>query len=181
MVRQDIIRLSKQTLIYGFGYVIARMINFLLLPFYSHHILPSEYGVISLIYAFIAFLNIIYHYGLESAFLRFYSRSGSDEGHSKKEVFTTVFLSIIVTSFLFSALIWIFSPSLSVFLLKSVEYTRIIRMTAVILLLDALFLIPLALSSHTKQSVGLYIHYPDKCPDQCRSQYLSDTLPRNGN
>lgn len=143
MVRQDIIRLSKQTLIYGFGYVIARMINFLLLPFYSHHILPSEYGVISLIYAFIAFLNIIYHYGLESAFLRFYSRSGSGEGHSKKEVFTTVFLSIITTSILFSALIWIFSPSLSVFLLKSVEYTRIIRMTAVILLLDALFLIPL--------------------------------------
>ncbi|MDZ7821863.1 MAG: hypothetical protein U5N26_08660 [Candidatus Marinimicrobia bacterium] len=77
MARQDIIRLSKQTLIYGFGYVIARMINFLLLPFYSHHMLPGEYGVISLVYAFIAFLNIIYHYGLESAFLRFYSGSGT--------------------------------------------------------------------------------------------------------
>jgi len=76
MVKQDMIRLSKQTLVYGIGYVAARMINFLLLPFYSYHISPEAYGAVSLIYAFIAFLNIFYHYGLESAFLRFYSRTG---------------------------------------------------------------------------------------------------------
>ncbi len=143
MARQDIIRLSKQTLIYGFGYVVARMINFLLLPFYSHHMLPGEYGVISLVYAFIAFLNIIYHYGLESAFLRFYSGSEDRRGYGRKDVFTTVFLSIIATSVLFSVLIWLYAPGLSRVLLKSAEYARIIRMTSVILLLDALFLIPL--------------------------------------
>ena len=164
MVRQDIIRLSKQTLVYGFGYVTARMINFLLLPFYSHHIQPREYGIISLVYAFIAFLNIIYHYGLESAFLRFFSRAeiprpdmgpaaagevragrGADRegGITKKDVFSTVFISLIGTSLLFSFLIWSFAPGLSEALLKTAAYARIVRMTAVILLLDALFLIPL--------------------------------------
>ena len=143
MIKQDIIRLSKQTIIYGFGYVIARMINFLLLPFYTHHITPSEYGIISLIYAFIAFMNIIYHYGLESAFLRFFSKVGAKDNYEKKDVFSTVFTSLIITSIIFSFVIWIFAPGLSRILLHSEDYIRIIRMTACILLLDSLFLIPL--------------------------------------
>ncbi|MCF7833379.1 MAG: oligosaccharide flippase family protein [Candidatus Marinimicrobia bacterium] len=143
MVKQDIIRLSKQTLVYGIGYVAARMINFLLLPFYSYHISPEAYGAVSLIYAFIAFLNIFYHYGLESAFLRFYSRTGKAEGHGEKEVFSTVLSSLLITSIAFSALIWLFAPVLSRGILSSPDYTHIIRMTAGILFLDAMYLIPL--------------------------------------
>jgi len=137
------IRLSKQTLVYGIGYVAARMINFLLLPFYSYHISPEAYGAVSLIYAFIAFLNIFYHYGLESAFLRFYSRTGEAEGYGKKDVFSTVLTSLLITSIFFSALIWLFAPALSRGILSSPNYTHIIRMTAGILFLDAMYLIPL--------------------------------------
>lgn len=143
MVRQDIIRLSKQTLIYGFGYVIARMINFLLLPFYSYHISPKDYGVVSLIYAFIAFMNIIYHYGLESAFIRYYSKAGSDEGYDQRDVFTTVVSSLLVTSIVFSFAIWTFAPAIGRVLLHTQDYLRLIRMSACILVLDGLFLIPL--------------------------------------
>ncbi len=143
MVKQDIIRLSKQTLVYGIGYVAARMINFLLLPFYSYHISPEEYGVISLVYAFIAFLNIIYHYGLESAFLRYYSKAGTSEGFEKKDVFTTVYSSILISSIAFSLLMWIAAPTISRGILHSENYVNIIRMTAGILFLDAMYLIPL--------------------------------------
>ncbi|MBW6457759.1 MAG: oligosaccharide flippase family protein [FCB group bacterium] len=143
MIRHEIIRLSKQTLVYGFGYVVARMINFLLLPFYSHHLAPSEYAVISLIYAFIAFMNIFYHYGLESAFLRFYSGAGLKEACEKKDVFTTVLFSLIITGAIFSLLIAFSAKGVSQVLLRSDQYAHIIRLTALILLLDALFLIPL--------------------------------------
>lgn len=137
------IRLSKQTIVYGIGYVAARMINFLLLPFYSYHITPEEYGVVSLLYAFIAFLNIFYHYGLESAFLRYYSRAGKSEGFEKKDVFTTVYSSILISSIAFSLLIWISAPTISQVILHSENYVHIVRMTAGILFLDALYLIPL--------------------------------------
>lgn len=143
MVKKDIIRLSKQTLVYGIGYVAARMINFLLLPFYSYHITPEEYGVVSLVYAFIAFLNIFYHYGLESAFLRYYSKAGKAEGYEKKDVFRTVYSSILFSSIAFSLMIWITAPTLSHSILHSDHYAMIIRMTAGILFLDALYLIPL--------------------------------------
>ena len=143
MVKQDILRLSKQTIIYGIGYVAARMINFLLLPFYSYHMTPEEYGVVSLLYAFIAFMNILYHYGLESAFIRFYSKTGSDEGFDRKEVFSTVLVSLIISSVAFSLLIWLAAPAIGKGILDSDSYNRIIRMTAGILLLDTLYLIPL--------------------------------------
>ena len=140
MIKNDIIRLSKQTIVYGIGYVAARMINFLLLPFYSYHITPEEYGVVSLVYAFIAFLNIFYHYGLESAFLRFYSRS---ENEGKKDVFTTVYSSILISSVAFSLIIFLMAPFISKGLLHSSNYINIIKMTAGILFLDAMYLIPL--------------------------------------
>ena len=130
-------------MIYGIGYVAARMINFLLLPFYSYHMNPEEYGVVSLVYAFIAFMNILYHYGLESAFIRFYSKTGTDEGYDNKEVFSTVLTSLLISSLAFSLLIWIGAPAIGKGILDSMSYNRIIRMTAGILLLDTLYLIPL--------------------------------------
>ncbi|MFA6618722.1 MAG: oligosaccharide flippase family protein [Candidatus Neomarinimicrobiota bacterium] len=143
MIRNDIIKLSKQTIVYGIGYVAARMINFLLLPYYSYHITPEEYGVVSLVYAFIAFLNIFYHYGLESAFLRYYSKAETSEDFNKKDVFTTVYTSILITSLAFSLLIWIAAPTISQLILHSTHYANIIRLTAGILFLDAMYLIPL--------------------------------------
>ncbi len=51
-------QLSNQSLIYGTGHVVARLINFLLLPLYTHTISIQNYGIVSLIYVLIAFANI---------------------------------------------------------------------------------------------------------------------------
>ena len=63
--------LGRQSLIYGFGHFLSRFINFLLLPLYTYRLSPEEYGVISLIYVFIAFLNIIFAHGMDISFMRF--------------------------------------------------------------------------------------------------------------
>ena len=48
--------LGKESLIYGFGHVVSRLITFLLLPIYTHTFSPKEYGTISLAYAFMGLL-----------------------------------------------------------------------------------------------------------------------------
>ena len=50
--------LGRESLIYGFGHVMARFITFLLLPFYTHVFTTEEYGAVSLAYAFIGFALI---------------------------------------------------------------------------------------------------------------------------
>ena len=39
-------RLGKESLIYGFGHVVSRLVTFLLLPIYTHTFSPKEYGII---------------------------------------------------------------------------------------------------------------------------------------
>lgn len=81
--------LSKQTLIYGTSTIVGRFLNFILVPFYTNVFPPSEYGVIALIFAYIAFLNIIYSLGFESGYFRFAS---SNEIGSEKTEFLTPLL-----------------------------------------------------------------------------------------
>ena len=71
--------LGKQSLIYGFGHVLARLITFLLLPLYTHSFTQEEYGAVSLAYAFIGFGLILYRYGMDTALMKFSVQTTGDE------------------------------------------------------------------------------------------------------
>ena len=64
-------KLAGQTAIYGVSSVIGRLLNYLLVPLYTRYFVPSEYGVVTEVYAYVAFLIIILTYGLETAFFHF--------------------------------------------------------------------------------------------------------------
>ena len=64
-------KLASQTAIYGLSSVVGRLLNYLLVPLYTRYFLPEEYGVVTELYAYVAFLVIILTYGLETAFFRF--------------------------------------------------------------------------------------------------------------
>ncbi|HDT12142.1 MAG TPA: hypothetical protein ENO01_00640, partial [Candidatus Marinimicrobia bacterium] len=136
----DLRKLGSQTLVYGAGYITARMLNFFLLPFYSHVFLPAEYGVASLVFSGIAFLNIIYHYGLDSAFLRFYTKKGN---YSRKEAFSAAFFSLLISGAAFSLVLYLNANFISRIFLGSDEYGMLIRLGSGILFLDTLVNIPL--------------------------------------
>ena len=92
--------LSIDTLIYGFGNVFTRLITFLLLPLYTNILTPSEYGIITIIYVFMGFMNIIYHYGLDSSFLK-YSNFPLLKNSNALPVFTTKAFLLNGTSYHF--------------------------------------------------------------------------------
>ena len=65
--------LSKDTLIYGSSTIIGRFLNFFLVPFYTHKFLPAEYGIVAILYSYIAILNVFFSIGLESGYMKFAS------------------------------------------------------------------------------------------------------------
>ena len=103
--------LSIDTLIYGFGNVFTRLITFLLLPLYTNILTPSEYGIITIIYVFMGFMNIIYHYGLDSSFLKYYAKEKNIK--NQKTIFSTAFFLNLFSSIILSFLIFLFSKQLS--------------------------------------------------------------------
>ncbi|HRE41098.1 MAG TPA: oligosaccharide flippase family protein [Ignavibacteria bacterium] len=133
--------LSKDTLIYGTGTMVARFLNFLLVPFYTNFIPPAEYGVISNIFAYIAILNVFFSLGLESGFFRF---SAFLEIGDKKENFSIPFFTVAINSLLLSSIIF-FIPGLFAPIFSVTEANfDLIKYTALILFFDAIVLVPFA-------------------------------------
>jgi len=134
-------RLAGQTAIYGLSSIIGRVMNFLLTPLYTRVFLKEDYGIVTELYAYVAFLIVFLTYGMETAFFRFGSKCKSESERNK--VFSTAFISVLTTAILFIALI---SASLeSVASLMGYENNpEYILYFAWIIGLDAMVTIPLA-------------------------------------
>lgn len=144
--------LIGQTAIYGISSIVGRFLNYLLVPLYTNIFSPSEYGIVTELYAYSSFLLIIFTYGMETAFFRFVQ----DGTHSQK-VYSTSLWSMLGSSFfflvLFSLLIPIFSN-----LLHYEQQTYLLWLLLLILISDSLAAIPFAyLRQQNKAWVFVFI------------------------
>lgn len=103
-------KLAGQTIWYGLPTIAARFLGFILQLFFTSIFSPDEFGVITQIYAFIPFLNIIYTYGLETSYFRFVQQ------HDKNRLYNTLSISMLVTTALFTLLMIAGSAPLASFL-----------------------------------------------------------------
>jgi O-antigen/teichoic acid export membrane protein len=64
--------LAGQTMVYGLGSILPRVLNYLILTiFYTWLFGPSPYGILSELYAWLALALVIIEFGMESGFFRF--------------------------------------------------------------------------------------------------------------
>ena len=65
-------KLAQDTAIYGISSIAGRFLNWLLVPLYTYVLTDSsEYGVVTNLYAWTAFLLVVLTYGMETGFFRF--------------------------------------------------------------------------------------------------------------
>lgn len=103
-------KLFSETLIYGMGAILPRLIIFVLNPLYNIYLLNSEYSKFSQLYAAISFLNVFLTFGFETAFFRFAPEKGMYQ-----KVLNTAFLFMLVTSSLFLVVLYTFLEPLAEF------------------------------------------------------------------
>lgn len=130
--------LAGQTAVYGISSILARLLNYLLVPIYTRVFLPPEAGVYVEIYTYIAFLIVILTYGLETAFFRY-----SESSQNKKDVYSTALLSIIATTAIFTAMMALFASEIST-LLRYSQNKEYIYYFSIIVALDVISTIPFA-------------------------------------
>lgn len=131
-------KLAGQTAIYGLPTIVGRLLNYLLVPLYTRTFITSEYGVVTEMYAYVAFIFVILTYGMETAFFRF-SAKENDDG----KVYGTSVLSLLVTSSLFALAGFVFSGNISQFMGYS-GHPEYIRWFVLILATDAITSVPYA-------------------------------------
>ncbi len=94
-------KLAGQTVWYGVSSIFGRFLNYLLTPLLTIIFATADYGKITTLFAVAAFLNIIYTYGMETAYFRFSLQ------HDEKKVYNTSNTSIILTTLIFTALLYL--------------------------------------------------------------------------
>ncbi len=123
--------LVGDTIIYGGGTILVRLLNWLLMPYYIRTMDSVQYGYITEIYSFIAILLVLLTYGFETSFFRFSKKE------SYRKVFTTGLTSIVSTSllFLFIVFVTLINIDSSEF---SLLYKRLIVIGGCVVSLDAI-------------------------------------------
>ena len=133
----DIVRLGKETLIYGTSTVVARLLNFCLVPFYTYYLATAEYGVVATLFALIALLNVIFLFGMDQSYLRFAS-----EAQNKRSVFQHCFYGLFCYGSLLGLLMFIFAKPLAVLSGIGANHVQLMHLAVWILVLDMLNMIP---------------------------------------
>jgi O-antigen/teichoic acid export membrane protein len=132
-------KLAGDTILYGASSILGRLLNYLLVPYYTYVFAAGQYGIITEFYAYAAFLNVLYTYGLETAYFRFATLDKENE----KSVFNRTTSAILFSSIIFSALLIAFATPLTE-LLNYPGKEIYIRWFAFILAIDAILAIPFA-------------------------------------
>ena len=132
-------KLVGQTAAYGLSSIVGRALNYLLIPVYTAVFLREEYGIVSYLYSFTAFFNVVFTYGMETAFFRFANKEGAD----RQALYNRTLTAIILSSVVFTSIIILLAAPIAdyVGLPHKEEY---VVWLAIVLAIDAIVALPFA-------------------------------------
>jgi O-antigen/teichoic acid export membrane protein len=134
----NIKKLAGQTMWYGVSSIAARFLNYLLTPFLTGALTKADYGKMSLVYSAIPVLNVLFTYGMETAFFRFANKDAD-----KKKIYNTAATSVIISTLLFGFTLLLFNDQLAT-IAGVGNYPELIKLSIFIIMLDTLTIIPFA-------------------------------------
>jgi O-antigen/teichoic acid export membrane protein len=133
--------LTKDTAIYGISTIIGRFLGFLLVPFYTNVLNTSDFGVYSNVYAYLAFLNIVFIYGMDAAFMKYTSISGNSD---KKKTFSTAYIFVFFSSLFLAVILFLLKNPFTALMAIPGNFHHLTQYVILILIFDTLSLIPFA-------------------------------------
>lgn len=140
-------KLLSETVIYGIGAILPRLINFGLTPLYTDQINAADYSKFAQLYSLVAFVNIVLTFGFETAYFRF----SSDKNLSGK-VFHTSFIFVFCNALAFLLGMYVFNiPIANLFDYQ--DHPEYLIWFAWIAFFDAICMVPFAFLRFTNKPV----------------------------
>ncbi|MEY3412064.1 MAG: hypothetical protein RIQ70_750, partial [Bacteroidota bacterium] len=132
-------KLVSETALYGLSSMVGRALNYLLVPFYTHIFAPAAFGIVTELYAYIAFLNVVFTYGMETAYFRFATK----DSVQRDTIYNVSLSAIMVSSMVLSMVLVVFAQPIAN-ALQYPDQAYLIAWIALILAIDAIVAIPFA-------------------------------------
>jgi O-antigen/teichoic acid export membrane protein len=131
-----ILSLSWQSIAYGVGVLGSQLIVYILLPFLTRYMPQEEYGVVSVMMAVYAFLNMLTNAGLPSAAYRFYNETEEDK--DRRLTLGGSQLLFFIFAVLPAIFILLFPKPVSMFLMNTERYATALQLLAGYLVVDSM-------------------------------------------
>jgi len=132
-------KLFGQTAMYGLPSIVGRLLNYLLVPLYTAIFAkPADYGVLSDLYAYVAFLVVLLPLGMETAYFRFIQQQEDTE-----RVFNSSFVPVVLVNAGFFLVLYLTNPWIAKWMLYR-DHTEYIILVGSIVCIDAIASLPLA-------------------------------------
>jgi O-antigen/teichoic acid export membrane protein len=132
-------RLLGQTAVYGLSSIIGRLLNYLLVPLYTYVFAdPADYGVVSELYAWVAFLIVLLTFGMETAYFRFIQ-----DNEDKDAPFSNAFFIVAGVCVLFFTVLLTFNNEIERLIILD-GHNEYILLLGAIVCIDAITALPLA-------------------------------------
>ncbi len=133
---KDIKNTIRQSAVYGFSRVAAKLVSFILLPLYSVYFSVEEYGVISRIETLWQIMFAVFLFGLESGIVRWYSKI--EKPDDRKKYLFTVSVFLLLLNFLFTVIVFFSSGIFSDLIFQTGKYYDLIFYASLIATMEAL-------------------------------------------
>ena len=131
-----ILSLSWQSVAYGIGTLGSQLLIYFMLPFLTRYMSQEDYGVVSVITAAFAFLNMLTNAGLPQATFRYYNNT-KDEKKQQITIGTSQFLFFLLSALPATGIL-LFPKPISFLLLGSDRYAPILQIVACYLVFESM-------------------------------------------
>jgi O-antigen/teichoic acid export membrane protein len=118
--------LSKNVTVYGLGDVVVSIVNFLLLSVYVKYFSAEDYGVIGILGAVEVVAKIVFRFGLDGSFMRFFY--DCKDQASRQRMASTIFFFLLALNGVVVTLLLLAAPWLADGLVGSRDATAALRL-----------------------------------------------------
>lgn len=109
---RELKKIFKDSVIYGLGSMLPKILNMLLIPLYTHMLTPTDYGILSLASLIASMLAQVLLLGLAGSAMRFYRVSSEQTEDDAGSLIYTIVLVDMVFGFVVTALLLLFGQHL---------------------------------------------------------------------
>jgi O-antigen/teichoic acid export membrane protein len=99
-MKEQLLKLTKGSLIYGIGNAINSFLQLLLLPLFTTYLIPKEYGILSTLTIFSVLISSVFSFGFGTSIgLVYFDKK--DSNHRAKTIWTSAIILLIISLLVF--------------------------------------------------------------------------------
>ncbi len=154
---KNITRLGRETIVYGVGQVLTKLISFLLLPLFTAYLSPSDYGVISILSLISLLAAPVFGLGIGMSAGVVYFENDSPE--RRNSTIWTAFLLLFVSGGIFVGASILFSRQINLIIFDNIsdQTEYFIFLTVLATLFSNILAQPFALRLQFEQKSKLFV------------------------